>query len=437
MKTPISEIINWTRDARERTVEIVSDIPDEKMLDKQIDTINPWLWEIGHAAWFQERWVLRHCLGKNPIRADADSLYDSSAVPHETRWNLPLPSREETIKYMQNVCDAVCEQLESNPMDEALIYFALLSIFHEDMHAEAFTYTRQTLEYPPLEFSSRSSASQSSKSTNAGQPQSSARGFVELAGGSFMLGAHKEALFAFDNEKWEHAVDIKPFSISRTAVTQNDFSEFVNDDGYKRSNLWSEKGRAWLEESGAEYPLYWKRDGSGQWLRRFFDKWVALELEMAMIHVNYFEAEAYCHWKGVRLPTEAEWEFAASMNNDSKSKRLYPWGDEPPAPAQANMDWENMGCISVDDLSGGDTVAGCRQMIGNVWEWTQSDFLPYPGFVLDPYKEYSEPWFKTRKVLRGGSWATRSRLIRNTWRNFYEPHRRDVWSGLRVCLITE
>ncbi len=437
MKIPISEIINWTRDARERTIEIVSDIPDEKMLDKQIDIINPWLWEIGHAAWFQERWVLRHCLGKEPIRADADSLYDSSAVPHDTRWNLPLPSREGTIKYMQNVCDAVCEQLESNPTDEALIYFALLSIFHEDMHAEAFTYTRQTLEYPPLEFSSKDKDASSNKSTNVGQPQTPTRGFVELPGGSFMLGARKEALFAFDNEKWEHAMDIIPFSISRTAVTQNEFSKFVSDDGYKRSKLWSENGKLWLEQSGAEKPLYWKRDESGKWLRRFFDKWVPIEPELAMIHVNYFEAEAFCRWKGVRLPTEAEWEFAASMNNDSKSKRLYPWGDEPPALAQANMDWENMGCISVDDLPGGDSESGCRQMIGNVWEWTQSDFLPYPGFVLDPYKEYSEPWFKTRKVLRGGSWATRSRLIRNTWRNFYEPHRRDVWSGFRVCLVAE
>ena len=437
MKTPISEIINWTRDARQRTIDIVSDIPDEKMLDKQIDIINPWLWEIGHAAWFQEHWVLRHCLGIKPIRSDADSLYDSSAVPHDTRWNLPLPSRDETIKYMQHVCDAVCEQLESNPADEALIYFALLSIFHEDMHTEAFTYTRQTLEYPPLDFSSNSVASPSNNSTNASQPLMSAHGFVELAGGSFMLGARKEALFAFDNEKWEYAVGIKPFSISRTAVTQNEFSEFVNDDGYIRSKLWSEKGRSWLEKSGAEKPLYWKRDKNGQWLRRFFDKWVALESEIAMIHVNYFEAEAFCRWKRVRLPTEAEWEFAASMNNDLTSKRLYPWGDEPPAPARANMDWENMGCISVDDLSGGDSEAGCRQMIGNVWEWTKSDFLPYPGFVCDPYKEYSEPWFKTRKVLRGGSWATRSRLIRNTWRNFYEPHRRDVWSGFRVCLIDE
>ena len=338
---------------------------------------------------------------------------------------------------MRNVCEAVCEQLESNPTDDDLIYFALLSIFHEDMHAEAFTYTRQTLEYPPLKFSANSTGSLSNKSANSDQSQKSARGFVELSGGSFMLGANKEALFAFDNEKWEHEVNVKPFSISRTAVTQKEFSEFVSDDGYKRSNLWSEKGRAWLEQSGAERPLYWKRDGSGKWLRRFFDRWVELEPEIAMIHVNYFEAEAYCHWKGVRLPTEAEWEFAASANHDSNSKRLYPWGNEAPAPAQANMNWENRGCISVDELPDGDTESGCRQMIGNVWEWTESDFLPFPGFVIDPYKEYSEPWFKTRKVLRGGSWATRSRLIRNTWRNFYEPHRRDVWSGFRVCLVAE
>ena len=366
MTTPISEIIKWTKDARKRTIEIVSDIPENKMLVKQIDIINPWLWEIGHAAWLQERWVLRHCLGKKPIRSDADSLYDSTAVPHDTRWDLPLPSRDETIEYMLNVCDSVCEQLENNSTDDDLIYFALLSVFHEDMHAEAFTYTRQILEYPPLEFSSNSTVSPSKKSIIASQPNMTARGFVELPGGSFMLGARKEALFAFDNEKWEHAVDIKPFAISRTSVTQNEFSEFVNDGGYKRSEFWSEKGEIWLEQSGADKPLYWKRDDNGQWFRRFFNKWVPLELEIAMIHVNYFEAEAFCHWKGVRLPTEAEWEFAASMTNDLTSKRLYPWGDEPPVPARANMDWEHLGCINVDDLPDGNSGAGCRQMIGNV-----------------------------------------------------------------------
>ena len=162
-------------------------------------------------------------------------------------------------------------------------------------------------------------------------------------------------------------------------------------------------------------------------------------LGLPVIHVNWYEAEAYCNWAGRRLPTEAEWELAASAeptaegHGITKSKRRFPWGDEPPTPDRTNLDWQSMGLLEVGALPAGDSAFGCRQMIGNVWEWTASEFQPYPGFVVDPYKEYSKPWFSTQKVLRGGCWTTRSRLIRNTWRNFYTPDRRDVWAGFRTC----
>jgi iron(II)-dependent oxidoreductase len=158
-----------------------------------------------------------------------------------------------------------------------------------------------------------------------------------------------------------------------------------------------------------------------------------------MLHVNWWEAEAYCRWARRRLPTEAEWEAAASAEPAasgrelSQAKRRFPWGNDPPAPDRANLGWRAMGAVDVGALAAGDSAFGCRQMIGNVWEWTSSDFGPYPGFVIDPYKEYSEPWFGTHKVLRGGAWTTQQRLLRNTWRNFYPPHRRDVWAGLRTC----
>ena len=146
------------------------------------------------------------------------------------------------------------------------------------------------------------------------------------------------------------------------------------------------------------------------------------------------EADAFCRWAGRRLPTEAEWEFAASQGTDGR-KRKYPWGDEAPAPERANLNWAARGCISVDALPAGDSAFGCRQMVGNVWEWTSTDFGPYPEFTPDPYKEYSQPWFYDHKVLRGGCWTTRSLLIRNTWRNFYQPHRRDVFGGFRTCAM--
>ncbi|MGH9356244.1 MAG: SUMF1/EgtB/PvdO family nonheme iron enzyme, partial [Terriglobia bacterium] len=152
-----------------------------------------------------------------------------------------------------------------------------------------------------------------------------------------------------------------------------------------------------------------------------------------------YEADAFCRWAGRRLPTEAEWEMAASAepasarSGEGRGKYLFPWGDQPPNPARANLDWRIMGCRDAAALPSGDSAFGCRQMIGNVWEWTASSFSPYPGFAPGPYKEYSAPWFEGHKVLRGGCWATRSGLIRNAYRNFYQPHRRDVWAGFRTC----
>jgi iron(II)-dependent oxidoreductase len=158
-----------------------------------------------------------------------------------------------------------------------------------------------------------------------------------------------------------------------------------------------------------------------------------------MIHVNWYEANAYCAWAGRRLPTEAEWELAASGEPTpdgrgfTERKRRYPWGDEAPTPERANLDSQAMGCVEVGAHPAGDSAFGCRQMIGNVWEWTADTFEAYPGFELDPYAEYSAPSFGQQKVLRGGCWATRSRLIRNTFRNFYTPDRNNIFAGFRTC----
>jgi iron(II)-dependent oxidoreductase len=181
--------------------------------------------------------------------------------------------------------------------------------------------------------------------------------------------------------------------------------------------------------------LYWRRDDAGNWQRRVFDAWGAVQPRNAMVHVNWFEAEAYCNWAGRRLPTEAEWEFAASTSPGGGAKRYFPWGDDAPTPQQASLGMRQGDTVDVFDRSAGDSAWGIRQMIGNVWEWTTDNFEPYPGFSPDPYKEYSAPWFDTHKTLRGGAWPTRARLLRNTWRSFYTPDRRDVWAGFRTCAL--
>ena len=450
------ELAKWVREAGERTLHLLSDLTDEQLLGPYIKTVNPMLWEIGHVAWFQEKWVLRHACGQSAVRPDADRLYDSTGVAHTARWGLPLPTRRETLAYKKEVAARVLERLDREDLDEDLAYFVRLSVFHEDMHTEAFTYTRQTLVYPAprpmnraedeavewaIPFSTRSTIREARSSRTLGD--------AEVPGGTFLLGAERGEPFTFDNEKWAHPVEVEPFAIAKVPVTQREFAAFVDEGGYARRRFWSDGGWRWREAVRAVCPVYWQCTSTDGWERRCFDTWIPLEPDQPVVHVNWYEADAYCRWAGRRLPSELEWEVAAAAEPCRgavellSGKRRFPWGDQPPDSRRAHLDWgwgqEGARCspIAVNALPEGDSAFGCRQMIGNVWEWTSSAFQPYPGFAPDPYKEYSQPWFGTHKVLRGGCWATRARLLRNTWRNFYQPDRRDVWAGFRTCAATE
>jgi iron(II)-dependent oxidoreductase len=414
------------RDARARTLALTADLEGARELGPQLPIVNPPRWELGHVAWFQERWCLRRRGGglAPSILPQADALYDSMAVAHDRRWRLPLLTWRQTLQYLERVLEAVLERLARG---QAEPYFVRLALYHEDMHGEAFFYTRQTLGYeaPPV----------------GGPPPfsqtSPVQGDVEVPGGVFHLGAFPQQPFAFDNEKWAHAVRLRPFRISRTAVTSGEFLAFVEEGGYRRRELWSEAGWRWRESVQAQHPVYWeKRDG--QWLERRFAAWHPLRSETAMLHVNWYEAEAYCRWARRRLPTEAEWEMAAAWSEGARlphEKRRYPWGGEPPDAGRACLDGWYREPSPVAAFPTGESAVGCRQMLGNVWEWTADWFLPYPGFVRDPYREYSEPWFCDHKVLRGGCFATRARLVHNLWRNFYTPDRRDVFAGFRTCAM--
>jgi iron(II)-dependent oxidoreductase len=414
------------RDARARTFDLVADLSDEQLMGPRLAIVNPLLWEIGHVAWFQEKWALRHAANQPPIRAGVDSLYDSAAIAHDTRWYLLLPSRQDTLAYLKAVRDAVLERIEAGHLSGDERYFIQLGIFHEDMHNEAFTYTRQTHNYPAPQ-SCRAPA------CNGEMEAGPLQGDAEIPGGRFLLGALPGESFVFDNEKWAHPVEVRPFAIARAAVTQGEFQGFVEAGGYQRRDFWSEPGWNWRQSVGAERPLYWDREGGGRWLRRDFDRWLPLEPHRPVLHVNWWEAEAFCNWAGRRLPTEAEWEVAASAEPAGDRKRRFPWSDSPPKSQHANLGGRAGSAADVAAFAAGDSAFGCRQMIGNTWEWVADDFGPYPGFEIDPYREYSQPWFGTHKVLRGGAWTTQPRLLRNTWRNFYTPDRRDVWAGFRTC----
>jgi len=266
---PADLLASWLVDSRERSLRLVEDLDDSQLMGPRLAIINPLFWELGHLAWFAERWVLRRG-GQESLRSDADALYDSSAVPHVTRWDLPLPSREDMLAYMNGVQERLLARLEQ-PAGLEDLYFYLLIIFHEDMHGEAFAYTRQTLGYRAPQLACGTGSSQA-----AGTGPCS--GDVFIPGGRFLLGALPSEPFVFDNEKWAHPVDIRPFRIARTAVTQGEFAAFVEAGGYQRREWWSPAGWSWRESAGANLPVYWQRDGNG-WLHREFDRWVHLEPE--------------------------------------------------------------------------------------------------------------------------------------------------------------
>ncbi len=417
-------------EAHTRTLALIGGLSDEQLMGPRLDIVNPFRWEAGHVAWFHEYFALRGLdPSHRPAIAGADDLYNSSTVPHDSRWLLPLPDRDGTLAYMTRVLDAMRTRLAHTTLSDRARYLFRLTLMHEDMHGEAFAWMRQTLGYPAPVLAGAKPAN-----ADAGPHP----GDAAVPGGVFRLGSERNAPFVFDNEKWAHDVRIEPFHIARAPVTNAEFGAFVSDRGYRRRELWSETGWAWRTVAIAEHPAYWVKDGGG-WRVRAFDHEVELRPHRPVCHVSWYEAEAYCRWAGRRLPTETEWEAAAAGETTdgalARRRRAYPWGDAPPDPTRANLDGLALGPIDVAACPAGDSAFGCRQMIGNVWEWTTSAFQPYPGFAPDDYVDYSEPWFGTRKVLRGGAWATRGRLITSSYRNFFEPERRDVLAGFRTCAI--
>jgi len=427
-------------DARSRSLALMQDILNQRELGPQMNIVNPPLWELGHVGFFHDHFALRGLYGLTDYcLPDADRLFDSSRIPHAERWALALGSREKILEYLSRVQQAMLERLpDGGEASAAQSYVYQLTTLHEDMHGEAFIYTRQTLGDPAPSLDRYPGLADASAGPLTGD--------VAIPGGRHQLGSDASVPFRFDNEKPPMIVEIEPFRIARAPVTNAEFAAFVDDGGYERPECWSAPGWEWRKQSQIHGPVYWRKADKAGWEERTFDRWLPLAPHQPVVHVNLYEAEAWCRWAGRRLPSEAEWEVAASRapSPDGKAlapgKRRYPWGqslhDGHPDAQFANLDAQRLGRVDVAALPAGDSAFGCRQMLGNVWEWTASKFQPFPGFQADLYEDYSAPWFaEGRHVLKGGAWATRERLVHNSYRNFFTPERQDVLAGFRTCAL--
>jgi iron(II)-dependent oxidoreductase len=423
MLNDVRSLAEALRESREYTLSMYGHLRGAQWDVPLLEIVNPPIWELAHIGFFQEffcrRWRADDPAGlRTPSRlAGADALFDSRTVAHDSRWTLSYPPLDTVFRYLEETLAVTVDDLAASREDDRHRF--RLALFHEDMHGEALLMTLQTLGLP------------APPRSHVPMPEADARPVTDVAfaGGPFLQGARAgDGEHAFDNEKWAHPVTIAPFAMASRPVNNAEFLAFVEDGGYSREQFWSPEGWRWRISVGATAPRHWRREGTS-WRMRWFDEWLDLPREETVVQVCRHEAEAWCRWAGRRLPTESEWEFAATRGG---REDRYPWGNAVPGEALA-LDYR------FERPSAGKGAAPGRSglvgMIGGVWEWTSSAFEAYPGFETDAYAEYSQPWFGTHGVLRGGCFATRSRLVHSRWRNFYLPHRNDVFAGFRSCAL--
>ena len=414
---------------RQRSLGLTTDVLDDAGLVAQHSPLmSPLVWDLAHVGNYEELWLLRAAAGIEPMRPEIDNLYDAFEHPRAQRPSLPLLSPAESTGYLQTVRRKVLDSLDrigldgTGPLlDQAFVYRMVLQ--HEHQHDETMLATHQLRQgapalpdhEPPL------------PPRAADWPAE-----VLVEAGPFIMGTSTDP-WAYDNERPAHTLHLPAFTIDTTPTSTAGYLAFVEDGGYDEPRWWSAGGWAWRCQSGKRAPGFWVRD-SGQWLRRRFGRVEELPADEPVQHVCFFEAEAYARWAGRRLPTEAEWEKAASWDPHTQTKRRFPWGDQPPSAAHANLGQVRYRPTPVGCYPAGASAYGVRQLLGDVWEWTSSTFTGHPGFCVFPYAEYSQVFFDSSyKVLRGGSWATDPLACRSTFRNWDFPVRRQIFAGFRTA----
>jgi gamma-glutamyl hercynylcysteine S-oxide synthase len=424
------EIAARLDEARARTLLLVEPLSDDDLHRQHDPLMSPIIWDLGHIAHFEELWLVRNLEG--PVEfGEMPGIYNPFEHPRRVRGELQLPSLDECRALMGAIRQRVLDRLSVIELDDAnpllrdgYVYSMVLQ--HEYQHNETILQTLQLKQGTPY----RAPRAYAFPDERRDAARANRGAMVRFPGGRARIGTDDRSV-AYDNERPAHDIELRPFSIDVFPVTNGDYLDFIRDGGYSRRELWSDTGWNWLMTANVDAPKYWMRDGD-EWCVREMDNVSTVPRDHPVCHVSYHEAEAFARFAGKRLPTEQEWEVAASWNETSGRAQVFAWGDHAASPLRANIDQLSFGTAPIGANESNWSPLGCYGMLGDVWEWTSSDFVPYPGYHTFPYPEYSEVFFGSEyKVLRGASWATRSGVARNTFRNWDYPIRRQIFAGFR------
>ena len=424
------ELARILEHGRTRTHRLVRALSDDDLHAQPVDFLSPLVWDVGHIACFEDLWLVRRLTGRSSRDPERDQLYDAFEHPRWTRGELPLMPGPEALQYLDDVRTEtldVLAGLELAPDAPLLADGAVHRMIaqHERQHQETMLQALALREHRPYAPARVDPVVHRRRIDDLDR--------VLVPSGTFPLGTD-DRRWSYDNERPRHLVEVAAFELDRFPVTARRFAAFIDDGGYDRAELWCERGWRWRMETGQTAPQGWRRDRAGGWSRIRFGYLEPLDPREPVQHVSYFEADAFARWAGGRLPSEAEWEKAASWDPATRTKRTFPWGESRPGPDRANLSARRFGPMPVGSYPNGASAVGAEQLAGEVYEWTSSGFDPYPGFRAFPYPEYSEVFFGgDYRVLRGSSWAIGPALARVTYRNWDHPYRRQLFAGLRVA----
>jgi iron(II)-dependent oxidoreductase len=419
---PLERHLTDMSETRARTYALVDGIAEDDLVRVHSPLMSPLAWDLGHIAAFEDLWLV-HRFGERPmVREDLAMVYDAFETPRAARGELPFLGPREARSYLEEVRAQAVALAREHGIGDGRLHEMVLR--HEHQHCETMMQTIQLAHLDP-----HPDEPDPAPSPLPGPPATGLE-FVAIPAGACSIGAAADG-FAYDNERPRHEAQLGDFEIATSPVTNGAYLEFVLGGGYQRREWWCPEGWEWRQEQRVEQPGGWAEDLAHEWR---LGRLARLDPACPVVHVSWYEADAFARAHGARLPTELEWEKAATCDPGG-AVRPYPWGDESPIPGvHGNLDQRERGPVPAATHTAGASAYGVDDLIGQVWEWTASTFAGYAGFVAHPYREYSEVFFGQRyRVLRGASWATRAHVATATFRNWDFPERRQIFAGIRVA----